>query len=86
MERKLADARAKAYALYMMSSAATPRDEALLARALDAYAEARRLDSSNVNAHYMPAQYLNNLKRSDEAYELLKAVTLAPGSKDVHQA
>ena len=46
MERKLADARAKAYALYMMSSAATPRDEALLARALDTYAEARRLDSS----------------------------------------
>lgn len=78
---------AKAYALYMMSSAATPRDEALLARALDTYAEARRLDPSTVNAHYMPAQYLNTLKRSDEAYELLKkAVTLAPGSKDVHQA
>ena len=78
---------AKAYALYMMSSAATPRDEALLARALDTYAEARRLDPSSVNPYYMPASYLNNLKRSEEAYDLLKkAVTLAPGSKDVHQA
>ena len=77
---------AKAYALYMMSSIATPRDETLLARAFDTYAEARRLDPSSVNAHYMPAQYLNNLKRSDEAYDLLKkAVTLAPGSKDVHR-
>jgi len=78
---------AKAYALYMMSSASTPRDEALLARAFDTYAEARRLDASIVNAYYLPSQYLNSLKRNEEAYELLKkAVTLAPGSKDVHQA
>ena len=77
----------KAYALYTMSSAASPRDDAMRARAFDTYAEARRLDPSCVNAHYMPAQYLNTLKRSDEAYELLKkAVALAPGSKEVHRA
>src|SRR5687768_11791766 len=77
----------KAYALYMMSSEATPRDEAKLKQALDTYAEARQLDPSSVNAHYTPAQYLSNLKRTEEAYELLKkAVAIAPGSKDVHQA
>ena len=78
---------AKAYALYILSSAATPRDEAKVKQAFDTYAEARQLDPSSVNAHYMPAQYLTSLKRTEEAYDLLKkAVALAPGSKDVHQA
>lgn len=78
---------ARAYALYMLSSEAAPRDEAKLKQAFDTYAEARQLDPSSVNAHYMAAQYLSSLKRTEEAYDLLKkAVAIAPGSKDVHQA
>jgi tetratricopeptide (TPR) repeat protein len=77
---------AKAYAFYMLSSASTPRDEAKLKAAFDTYAEARQVDPSNVNAHYLPGTYLTSLKRNEEAYDLLKrAVVLAPGSRDVHQ-
>jgi thiol-disulfide isomerase/thioredoxin/tetratricopeptide (TPR) repeat protein len=77
----------KAYAFYVMAIATTPPDESKLKAAFDAYAEARQADPSSVNAHYAPATYLTSLKRVDEAYALLKrAVALAPGSRDVHQA
>ena len=77
---------AKAYTFYVLSSATTPRDDARLTQAFDTYAEARQADPNNVNAHYLPGTYLTSLKRTDEAYELLKkAVALAPGSRDVHQ-
>ena len=77
----------KAYALYVMGTGATPRDEAKINSALDAYAEARQADPTHLNSHYMPGTYLTGMKRAEEAYQLLKiAVALAPGSKDVHQA
>lgn len=77
---------AKAYALYVMSSAVMPRDEAQKA-AFDTYAEARQIDPTNVNAHFLPGTYLSSLKRGEEAYDLLKkAVALAPGARDVHRA
>jgi thiol-disulfide isomerase/thioredoxin/Flp pilus assembly protein TadD len=76
----------KGYVLYLQSSG-TPRDEAKLAAAFAAFEEARRADRANLNACYMPAMYLNSLRRSDEAYPLLKkALALAPGSTVVHQA
>ena len=77
---------AKAYTLYVLATAATPRDDARLTQAFDTYAEARQADPANVNAHYLPGTYLTSLKRAGEAYALLKkAVALAPGSRDVHQ-
>ena len=77
---------AKAYTFYVLSSATTPRDEARLKQAFETYAEARQADPNNVNAHFLPGTYLTSLKRTDEAYELLKkAVALAPGASDVHR-
>lgn len=77
----------KAYAQYRTATAASPRDEATLKAAFETYAEVRRLDPAHVNAHYLPGTYLLNLKRVDEAYDLLeKAAALAPGSRDVHQS
>jgi tetratricopeptide (TPR) repeat protein len=76
----------KGYVLYVQSSGRT-RDEAKLAAALDVFAEARRLDPKNVDAHYQPGSYLSGLRRADEAIALLKeAVALAPTSTTVHRA
>lgn len=76
----------KGYVLYAQSAGA-PRNEAKLKAAFAAFEEARRADPANLNAVYMPGMYLTSLRRSDEAYPLLKkALTLAPGSTAVHQA
>jgi tetratricopeptide (TPR) repeat protein/thiol-disulfide isomerase/thioredoxin len=74
----------KAYALYSMSSEG---DDANRRAAFDTFEEAQRVDPTNVNALYLHATYLSAMRRSDEAYPLLrKAVALAPGSSPVHQA
>ena len=76
----------KGYALYVQSSGAT-RDEAKLKAALATFEEARQVDPSNLSAWYLPGSYLSGLRRSDEAYPLLKkAAELSPNSTDVHQA
>ncbi|MCX6539013.1 MAG: redoxin domain-containing protein [Acidobacteria bacterium] len=76
----------KGYALYMQSSGAA-RDEAKLKAALASFEEARQVDPTNLGAWYLPGSYLSGLRRSDEAYPLLKkAVELSPNSTDVHQA
>lgn len=74
----------KAYALFRLSSG-QQRDEGKIAAALATFEEARRLDPANLGAWYLPGSYLNNLRRSDEAYPLLKkALALAPRSTAVH--
>jgi tetratricopeptide (TPR) repeat protein len=76
----------KAYVRYVQSAGRT-RDEAKFAEALGVFEQARKADSSNFNAHYLPATYLTSVRRSDEALPLLeKAMTLAPGSTPAHQA
>jgi tetratricopeptide (TPR) repeat protein len=76
----------KGYALYSQS-AGTPRDDAKFAAALATFEEARKVDPANLSAWYLPASYLTSMRRSDEAYLLLKtALGLAPRSTAVHQA
>jgi Flp pilus assembly protein TadD/thiol-disulfide isomerase/thioredoxin len=76
----------KGYALYR-SASGPPRDEARTNLAFAVFAEARQIDPKNVNALYLHGAYLSGLRRSDEAYALLKqAVALVPGSTSVHQA
>jgi Flp pilus assembly protein TadD/thiol-disulfide isomerase/thioredoxin len=75
----------RGYTLYVLSSG-QPRDEAKLAAALASFEEARRVDPANVNALYLPAVYLTQLRRSHEAYPLLrKALEISPGSTDLHR-
>src|SRR5262249_54875899 len=58
---------------------------AMESAALRDYAEARRLDPFNVNAHARPGERLVNAHRAGEAYPLLKqAIALAPLSSSVH--
>jgi thiol-disulfide isomerase/thioredoxin len=55
--------------------------------ALDTFSEVRKLDPSNVNAHYLPSQFLLFARRIPEAYPLLmKALELSPNSSRVHRA
>ena len=77
----------KGYALYTIGTATQSRDDAKVDASFEVFAEARRIDPTNVNAYYLPATYLSRLRRNDEAYALLKtALTLAPASTEVHQA
>ena len=74
----------KGYALF--ASAGQPRDEAKVQASLASFEEARKIDPANVNAHYLPAVYLTQLRRFDEAIPLARAaVALSPGASDVHQ-
>jgi tetratricopeptide (TPR) repeat protein len=67
--------------------AGQPRDEAKVKASLAAFEEARAIDPANVNAHYVPAVYLTQLRRFDDAIPLARtAVALSPGSSEVHQA
>ena len=76
----------KGYVFYVKSSSAGTGEE-MMKVSLATFEEARRIDPSNLSAWYLPGSYLNGLRRSDEAYPLLKkAVELAPGSTAVHQA
>ncbi len=76
----------KGYALYR-SASGPPRDEARMKLSFAAFEEARQIDPNNLNALYLPGSYLNGLRRSDEAYPLLKkALAIAPDSAGVHQA
>lgn len=76
----------KGNALYLLSLGTRP-DDAKLAAALATFDEARRLDSSNLSAWYLPGTYLDRMRRSSEGYPLLKkALTLAPDSTDVHSS
>jgi Flp pilus assembly protein TadD len=62
-------------------------DEEKRTASFETFEEARRIDPSNLNAHYLHASYLDRSRRSDEAYPLLeKALALAPGSTSVRQA
>jgi tetratricopeptide (TPR) repeat protein len=77
----------KGYTLYAIGTAPQTRDDAKVNASFDVFAEARKIDPSNVNAHYLPATYLSRLRRHDEAYALAKiALTLSPASTEVHQA
>jgi Flp pilus assembly protein TadD/thiol-disulfide isomerase/thioredoxin len=77
----------KGYTLYTIGTASQSRDEAKVSASFEVFAEARKIDPANVNAHYLPATYLSRLRRHDDAYPLLKtALTLAPASTEVHQA
>ncbi len=70
----------KGNALYMLGQ--TKFEEALLT-----WEEARKIDSSNVNAYHMPGSYLVWSRCQDEGYPLLKkALTLAPNSTSIHQS
>jgi len=62
----------KGYALYR-SASGPPRDEARTKLAFAAFEEARQIDPKNLNALYLAGAYLNGLRRSDEAYPLLKS-------------
>jgi tetratricopeptide (TPR) repeat protein len=76
----------KGFTLYAMGTG-QPRDDAKVGASFEVFAEARKIDPTNVNAHYLPATYMSRLRRNDEAYALLKtALTLAPASTEVHQA
>ena len=76
----------KGYTLYTIGTG-QPRDDAKVNASFEVFAEARKIDPTNVNAHYLPATYMSRLRRNDEAYALLKtALTLAPASTEVHQA
>jgi tetratricopeptide (TPR) repeat protein len=71
----------RAAALFSLAKEAAKKEEAY-----KAFAEARAVDTSNVNAHYLPGIYLRYNKRVDEAYPLLKrAAMLAPDSVTVHK-
>jgi thiol-disulfide isomerase/thioredoxin/Flp pilus assembly protein TadD len=77
----------KGYTLYAIGTASQSRDDAKVSASFEVFAESRKIDPANVNAHYLPATYLSRLRRHDEAYPLLKtALTLAPASTEVHQA
>ena len=76
----------KGYTLYAIGTG-QPRDDAKVTASFEVFAEARKIDPTNVNAHYLPATYMSRLRRNDEAYALLKtALTLVPASTEVHQA
>ena len=77
----------KGYALYAMGTATQLRDDTKVNASFDVFAEARKIDPTNVNAHYLPATYMSRLRRNDEAHALLKtALTVSPASTEVHQA
>lgn len=76
----------KASALFSQyTSQRQNRDEAKLKASTDAFAEALKADPNNINAMYLQASYLLNLRKSAEAYALLKrALGLAPDSHSIH--
>jgi len=77
----------KAYAMYVMASDGGSRDEVKTKAAFEAFDEAHRADPANVNALYLPATYLDSLRRSDDALALVKkALAVAPNSTPVRQA
>lgn len=74
----------KGGALYSLGSG-RKRDESKVAAAFSTFEEARKVDPSNVNAHYIPGNYLVGMRRAAEGYPLLKkAVALAPNSVWIH--
>ncbi|HLA11912.1 MAG TPA: redoxin domain-containing protein [Pyrinomonadaceae bacterium] len=75
----------RAEALYLSGAGARP-DTAKTSAALEAFAEIRRLDKTNVLAHVLPGQFLVFARRTPEGYPLLKkALELSPNSNRVHR-
>jgi tetratricopeptide (TPR) repeat protein len=67
----------KGFTLYAMGTG-QPRDDAKVGASFEVFAEARKIDPTNVNAHYLPATYMSRLRRNDEAYALLKTALTWP--------
>jgi tetratricopeptide (TPR) repeat protein len=62
-----------------------PRDDAKIKQAFDTFNSARTADPNCVNAYYLPAFFLFEDKKYNDAYLLLKiAATLAPTSLKIH--
>jgi thiol-disulfide isomerase/thioredoxin/predicted Zn-dependent protease len=71
--------------VYFAQGDGEPRDDAKIKLAFDTFNSARTADLNCVNAYYLPASFLFEEKKYNDAYLLLKtAVVLAPTSLKIH--